>query len=42
MACPGVVVGRSQGRFLVGLLGAILAIASAMVVALSLGGGIGS
>ena len=39
---PGVVVGRGQGRFLVGLLGAILAIASAMVVALSLGGGLGS
>ena len=39
---PGVVVGRSQNQFLVGLLGAILAIASAMVVALSLGGGLGS
>jgi hypothetical protein len=39
---PGVVVGRGQGRFLVGLLGAILAIASAMVVAVSLGGGLGS
>lgn len=39
---PGVVVGRGQGRFVVGLLGAILAIASAMVVALSLGGGLGS
>ena len=38
---PGVVVGRGQGRFLVGLLGAVLAIASAMVVALSLGGGLG-
>jgi hypothetical protein len=35
---PGVVVDRSQGRFMVGLLGAILAIASAMVVALSLSG----
>lgn len=39
---PGVVVGRSQERFMIGLLGAILAIASAMVVALSLGGGLGS
>ena len=39
---PGVVVGRGQARFMVGLLGAILAIASAMVVALSLGGGLGS
>ena len=38
---PGVVVGRSQNRFLMGLLGAILAIASAMVVAVSLGGGPG-
>ena len=39
---PDVVVGRGQGRFMVGLLGAVLAIASAMVVALSLGGGVGS
>ena len=39
---PGVVLGRSQNQFLVGLLGAILAIASAMVVAVSLGGGVGS
>ncbi len=39
---PGVVVDRSQGRFLIGLLGAILAIASAMVVALGLGGRPGS
>lgn len=39
---PGVVAGNSQRRFLVGLLGAILAIASAMVVALSLGGELGS
>lgn len=39
---PGVVVDRSQGRFLVGLLGAILAITSAMVVALSLSGRLGS
>ena len=39
---PGAVVGRGQGRFVVGMLGAILAIASAMVVALSLGGGVGS
>ncbi len=33
---PGAVVGRSQTTFLVGLLGAVLAIASAMVLALSL------
>ncbi len=39
---PGAVVGRGQGRFVVGMLGAILAIASAMVVALSLSGGFGS
>lgn len=39
---PAFVVGRSQNQFVVGLLGAILAIASAMVVAVSLGGGTGS
>jgi hypothetical protein len=36
---PGEVVARGQTRFIVGLLGAILAIASAMVLAMSLGGG---
>ena len=35
---PGNVVGRSQDRFVLGLLGAILAIGSAMVFALSLTG----
>lgn len=34
---PGAVVDRDQDRFLVGLIGAVLAIVSAMVVALSLG-----
>ena len=38
---PGQVVDRRQTQFLVGLLGAILAIASAMVVAVSIGGGFG-
>jgi hypothetical protein len=33
---PGAVVGRSQSRFVVGLLGAVLAIASAMVMAVSI------
>lgn len=37
---PGVVAERGQDRFLVGLLGAVLAIASAMVVGLSLSGGV--
>lgn len=37
---PGQVVRRSQARFFVGLLGAILAIASAMAVAVILGGGL--
>ncbi len=37
---PGQVVRRSQARFFVGLLGAILAIASAMAVAIILGGGL--
>ena len=39
---PGAIVARSQTRFLVGLLGAILAIASAMVLALSVSGGFAS
>ena len=39
---PGNVVGRSQDRFVLGLLGAILAIGSAMVMAIGLGGGAGS
>jgi hypothetical protein len=38
---PGAVVERGQDRFLVGLLGAVLAIFSAMVVAISLGRGFG-
>lgn len=38
---PGAVVERGQERFVVGLLGAILAIVSAMVFALNLGGGAG-
>ena len=38
---PGAVVGRDQARFAAGLLGAGLAIASALVLALSLSGGIG-
>jgi hypothetical protein len=38
---PGAVTQRGQQRFLIGLLGAILAIGSAMVVAVSLGGGLG-
>ena len=36
---PGDVVARGQGRFMLGLLGAILAIVSAMVVAIDLSGG---
>ncbi|MGZ8436989.1 MAG: hypothetical protein ACXWXR_00450 [Candidatus Limnocylindrales bacterium] len=39
---PGAVVGRDQARFAVGLLGAGLAIASALVLALSAGGGLGA
>ena len=39
---PGTAVDRYQDRFIVGLLGAILAIASAMTVAIMLGGGFGS
>jgi len=38
---PGAVVGRGQTRLTVGLLGAILAIASAMVLAISVSGGFG-
>ena len=36
---PGAVVQRGQTRFAVGLLGAVLAIASAMIFAVNLGGG---
>ena len=39
---PGQVVRRSQSRFFVGLLGAVVAIASAMVLAIILGGGVGA
>ncbi|HEV8402377.1 MAG TPA: hypothetical protein VGQ31_05020 [Candidatus Limnocylindrales bacterium] len=39
---PGEVVRRRQSRFVVGLLGAILAIASAMVLAIILDGGLGT
>ena len=39
---PGVFVERGEGRFVLGLLGAILAIGSAMAVALMLSGGPGS
>jgi hypothetical protein len=39
---PGTAVERSEGRFVLGLLGAILAIGSAMAVALMLSGGPGS
>ena len=38
---PTAVVGRGQTRFVVGLLGAVLAIASAVVLAVTLGGGLG-
>ncbi len=38
---PGVVVARGQRAFLTGLLGAVLAIASAMVFAINLDGGFG-
>jgi hypothetical protein len=38
---PGAVIERGQDRFLIGLLGAILAIASAMVFAINIGGGSG-
>ena len=38
---PGQVVRRSQSRFFVGLLGAIVAITSAMALAIILGGGLG-
>jgi hypothetical protein len=36
---PGAVVGRGQLQFTVGLLGAVLAIASAMILAIDLSGG---
>jgi hypothetical protein len=39
---PGVVVGRNEGRFALGLLGAGLAIISAFVLAVSLSGGLGT
>lgn len=39
---PGAAVDRHQDRFAVGLLGAVLAIGSAMVLAVMLGGGFGS
>ncbi len=38
---PGAVVQRSQLRFSIGLLGAVLAIVSAMVLAITLSGGLG-
>jgi hypothetical protein len=38
---PGEIVARGQTQFIVGLLGAVLAIASAMVFAIGLGGGVG-
>jgi hypothetical protein len=38
---PDTVVGRGQTQFIVGLLGAVLAIVSAMVFAIDLGGGFG-
>ena len=37
---PGAVVERGQMQFTVGLLGAVLAIVSAMVVAIGLSGGL--
>ena len=39
---PGIAADRYQDRFIVGLLGAILAIASAMIGAIMLGGGFGT
>jgi hypothetical protein len=39
---PGAATGRQEGRFLVGLLGAVLSIASAMVGAMVVSGGLGS
>lgn len=39
---PGMAVERSEGRFVLGLLGAILAIGSAMAAAIMLSGGAGS
>ena len=40
LGAPGTVIAREETRFLVGLLGAILAIASAVALATSLSGGI--
>ncbi len=40
LGAPAVAIERGQDRFLVGLLGAVLAIASAIVLALDLGGGL--
>jgi hypothetical protein len=40
LGAPGAVVAREESRFLVGLLGAILAIVSAVALASSLSGGI--
>jgi hypothetical protein len=41
LGVPHVAVGRGEGRFIVGLLGAVLAIGSAMVLALTVAGGLG-
>ena len=41
LGSPGAVVAREENQFLVGLLGAILAIASAVLLATALSGGIG-
>lgn len=41
LGSPGAVVAREENQFLVGLLGAILAIASAILLATALSGGIG-
>ena len=41
IGAPSVVAGRSEREFLIGLLGAIVAIASAMVLAVMLSGGLG-
>ena len=38
---PGAVVERGQTQFIVGMLGAVLAIGRAMVVAIDLSGGFG-
>jgi hypothetical protein len=41
LGAPSVAAGRQDRQFLVGLLGAVIAIASAMALALMLGGGLG-